>query len=199
MKTLIILLLASLFAAPVYAQDETLLGDQPLESGWYGAPTIQLTSVNGKAGVLVGGRGGWIINHTVALGFAGYGLANDIEANVSGPDGEPYLDLAYGGFQVEVILQSSRLVHYSLHTLIGGGTVGFRDGWADDHDGYDHRNMDGFFVLEPGANLDVNVTTWFRTSLGVSYRYVSGISSGATTNSDLRGPSGMLSFRFGSF
>lgn len=199
MKTLGIVLLALMLPLAAAAQDETLLGDGPVVIGGYGAPVTQYTSIHGAFGLLIGGRAGLIINHTFVIGCAGYGLANDVEANTPGPYGEPYLNLGYGGLQLEVVLQSDRVVHYSLRTLIGGGGVGFRNAWMDGYHEPDHEYMDGFFVLEPGVDVDVNVTKWFRTSLGVSYRYVDGISSPALTDSDLRGPSAMLSFRFGSF
>jgi len=58
---------------------------------------------------------------------------------------------------------------------------------------------DGFFVVEPGANLDFNITHSFRLSLGGSYRWVKGVRSAASTNKELSGPSAMVTFRFGKF
>ena len=34
---------------------------------------MTFTTLNGENAVLVGGRGGWIINHSFVLGGAGYG------------------------------------------------------------------------------------------------------------------------------
>ncbi len=60
-------------------------------------------------------------------------------------------------------------------------------------------HMDGFFVVEPGVNLDFNMTHSFRLSLGGSYRWVHGVQSTASTKKQLTGPSAMVTFRFGSF
>ena len=59
--------------------------------------------------------------------------------------------------------------------------------------------MDGFFVVEPGMNLDFNMTHSFRLSFGGSYRWVNGVQSTASTKKQLTGPSAMVTFRFGSF
>ncbi|MBI2428046.1 MAG: hypothetical protein HYV29_04505 [Ignavibacteriales bacterium] len=190
----IILLFTLFFSIPALAQEETLLGTAEIEHGGYGGPVVKFTSINNNFGVLVGGRGGWIINHTFSIGLAGYGLANDVKAHAVGPFGEQYVELGYGGLDLEYIFNSNDLIHFSIHALIGGGSAGFRYSWEDEN-GWNyrndtmHRDYDPFFVIEPGANIDLNVTDWFRTSAGASYRHVSGLSSKATTNSDISGVS----------
>jgi hypothetical protein len=199
------LLLAILTAAPLFAGEETLLGAAEVEHGGFGALVVKFTPINKHLGVLVGGRGGWIINHTFSLGLAGYGLANNVKTRTVGLFGPQYIDMGYGGLDLEYINESDRLVHFSVHTLIGAGAVGSRTAdWTNyswsmygRNDWEDERDV--FFVFEPGVNLDLNMTTWFRTSLGAGYRFVSGVSSDLAHNSDLAGPSVMLSFRFGSF
>ncbi len=59
--------------------------------------------------------------------------------------------------------------------------------------------MEGVLCLRAGGEFDLNLTTWMRTSVGASFRVVSGLHSDAATNRDLSGPSAMISFRFGSF
>ncbi len=223
-KTVAILLLLCSF--PLFAQEQTLLGSGPIDNGGYGALVTKFTSVNGRFGLLLGARGGWIINHSFSIGAAGYGLVNNVRANSTGPNGEPYLNLGYGGLDLEYVYRSDDLVHVSIHTLIGAGAAGYRFGigaseapYMDTHWGYPwgsswnplpdrawESNYDtwphywkAFFVVEPGANIDINITNWMRTSLGASFRVVSGLHSDASTNRDLSGPSAMVSFRFGSF
>ena len=223
-KTLALLLLLS--ALPVSAQEQTLLGSGPVDNGGYGALVTKFTTVNGRFGLLLGARGGWIINHSFSVGLAGYGLVNNVRAHTPGPNGEPYLNLGYGGLDLEYVYRSDDVVHVSIHTLIGAGAAGYRfsiwapseprytgmhwgfpwgswnavpdRAWENNYDTWPHY-WKAFFVVEPGANLDINVTSWMRTSLGASFRVVSGLHSDATTNRDLSGPSGMISFRFGSF
>jgi hypothetical protein len=198
MKTLIILLLIILIALPVFAQEQTLFSGK-IEHGGYGGPVVKFSSVNGEFGVLVGGHGGWIINHTLVLGGGGYGLVNNVKANTLGPLNEEFLDFGYGGFEVEWVMNSDKLVHFSIHTLIGGGGVQYRTEGQDIT--YRDSYNDGFLVLEPGATLDLNLTTWMRFSIGASYRYVNGVDSNSnvTSDQDLTGPSAMLMVRFGKF
>lgn len=53
---------------------ETLLGGGTT-SGGFGGPATAFTTIHGDFAILVGGRGGWIVNHSFVLGGAGYGLA----------------------------------------------------------------------------------------------------------------------------
>ena len=185
-----------LVAFPAFAQEETLIkGD--IESGGFGGPVVKFTSMNGEAGILVGGRGGWIINHSLIIGGGGYGLANNIKAKVLGPNGERYLNFGYGGVELEYVSQPARLVHLSYMVLVGGGGVNWRD--ENLRAGSMNQESDTFFILEPEVNVSLNVTQYFRLSAGVSYRYVSGSSSAVSSNPDLSGPSGIIVFRFGKF
>lgn len=222
-NTLALLLLCAL---PLFAQEQTIIGSGPIESGGYGAFVTKFTSVNGRFGLLLGARGGWIINHAFSIGLAGYGLVNNVPANTQGPNGEPYLNLGYGGLDLEYVYRSDDVVHVSMHTLIGAGAAGYRfsiwaphpdyaatrwglpwssywnplpdRAWENNYDTWPHY-WKAFFVVEPGANVDINITSWMRTSLGASFRVVSGLHSDAATSRDLSGPSANLSFRFGSF
>jgi hypothetical protein len=195
MKTISVMILACVLCFSAIAQEETLIAGD-IESGGFGGPVVKFGSVNGEGGILVGGRGGWIINHTFILGGGGYGLANNVKAKVLGPDGERYLNFGYGGVELEYIAESDKLMHLSVMTLIGGGGIGWRD--ENVGSGMD-SNSDAFFILEPAAQINLNVTKYFRISAGVSYRFVSGVNSPATTNADLAGPTAVLTLRFGTF
>jgi len=196
MKTAAIVILMCIAIFPAFAQDETLI-DGPIESGGFGGPVIKVGSFNGEAGMLVGGRGGWILNHSFIIGGGGYGLVNNVKAKVLGPYGERYLNFGYGGLELEYVSHPHRLVNFSFQTLIGAGGLSWRD--PDVKVGMRDSDNDTFFIVEPGVNVTINVTTYFRLSGGVSYRYISGVQSPASNDVDLSGPSGVLTFRFGKF
>jgi hypothetical protein len=61
------------------AQEQTLVGNGEISNGGFGGPVIKYTQIKNEPAILVGGRGGWIINHTFVIGGGGYGLANQIE------------------------------------------------------------------------------------------------------------------------
>jgi len=195
---LVFLLLLSI---PLLAQEpETLIGNK-IESGGYGGPMLSFTSIDGKAAVLVGGRGGWIINHQFVLGGGGYGLATNLHADVQGPEGEElFLEAGFGGVLLEYYFHPQRLLHFSLQTFIGGGTATYseRDKHSDDRINQEY-DTDNFFFCEPGVTLTVNVTSFMRFGGGVSYRYVNGVSLAPLKNSDLGGPAVNLFLNFGQF
>jgi hypothetical protein len=193
----IIVLLAM---STISAQHKTLISSEDLTLGGYFSPVVKFSSIHDNLGVFVGGRGGLIINQTFAIGFGGYGLASYIEALDRGPYGERYMEMGYGGLDIEYIFNPNELVHFSVSTLIGGGGVLFNDrSWGDDFWDDHHRKGNAFFIVEPGFNLDLNVTSFLKTSVGASYRFVNGLKSDVSTNDELTGTSVMFSVRVGKF
>ncbi|NQT24025.1 hypothetical protein HQ585_01585 [candidate division KSB1 bacterium] len=195
MKNLMIMLLVVLLSCSVMAQDETLLSGE-LESGGYGGPLLQVGQINGGTGVFVGGQGGWIINHRFVIGGKGYGLVNNLA--IEGTQGIK-LDFGCGGALLEYIISSDKLVHFSVHTMIGAGGVRYDvEDYQDDHDDVDY-DEDDFFILEPGVNVILNVSTNFRIGAGATYRYVNGVEYDILSDSDLSGLSGQIFLMFGDF
>jgi hypothetical protein len=195
-KTSHFLLSLVLASTPMLAQEQTLITG-PVDHGGFGGPMFQLTQIDEQLGVLIGGHGGWIIDHTVYIGGGGFGLVNEIEVN-SAPDSTPYLNLGYGGLELGVVLASNRLVHLTVSSLIGGGGVNYRStSWNGDYD-VDSAG-DVYFVLEPALHLVLNVTRHFRVALGGSYRYVSGIDLEGLSDNAVTGPSASLTLKFGKF
>jgi len=192
-KIAFFLLLA--FTLPAFAQEETLITGE-IESGGFGGPVLKITNINGENAVMVGGRGGWIINHTFVLGGGGYGLVTDVHAKTTDSIHQ-YVQLGYGGLEMEFIPASNNLLHLSVGLLVGGGGIGYK---PDNDDGINSmQKTNSFFVLEPSVNANLNVTHYFRIAAGVTYRYVSGLKSAASTNADLSGPSAILTLKFGEF
>ena len=164
--------------------EQTLISGE-IESGGTGGPILKFTGVSDTFCVLLGGRGGWIINHMFMLGGGGYGLVSDVF--ISGNK----LHMGYGGFYAEYIINSDALVHFTVGSLIGMGNVHF------DPEGSDSRS---YFVLEPEANVELNVVTFFRVCAGVSYRFAIGVSGpGGLNDAALSGLSANLFFKFGHF
>jgi hypothetical protein len=186
-------------AGLMFAQEETLIGEGEVSHGGFGGPVIKFTQIKGEPGVLVGGRGGWIINHTFVIGGGGYGLTNKIEAENQFLGIKPYLNFGYGGVELEYIMHSDKLIHFTICTLIGGGAVSYReDLWDDSWDDMNSPN-DAFFVAEPAVNVELNIISFFRINAGVSYRFISGAGFDDLKNKDLAGVSAVLTLKFGTF
>jgi hypothetical protein len=194
-KKIIGMLVIALMTCTVAAQQQTLINEK-IESGGYGGPVLSVGQINGQSGVFMGGQGGWIINHRLVIGGLGYGLVNNV--TVEGVQ-NLIMNFGCGGALIEYIVASDRLVHASIQSMIGAGGVRYdvKD-YKYDHDKPDYSE-DAFFVLEPGANLILNVSKNFRIGAGVSYRYVNGVDYKTLTDSDLSGVSAKVFMKFGTF
>jgi len=181
-------------APAVWAEVETLTGGS-FESGGYGGPVYKVGLIGDEIGLFSGGRGGWIINHTFVVGGGGYSTMFDVETDLVDEGGETYyLRMNYGGFEMEYIHNSDRVLHWTVHLTLGGGSASLRL-----HDPDYTEESDHFYIVEPSVNMDVNVTDWFRLGFGASYHAVFGVDLTGMEDSDLGGPSGQIVFKFGHF
>lgn len=198
-RSLLVFFTIAVMTTAAFSQDVETLFSGELDNGGFGGPVIKGGPINGDLGIFVGGRGGWIINHSFILGGGGYGLTNAVKAKVPNSFGEDRIDFGYGGLELEYIRHYDRLIHWSAMLLIGAGSVGYRAD-ADRLPGMvTDRHMDEVFVLEPALLATLNVATHFRVSAGASYRYVTGATTPAATNSSLTGATAVLTLRFGKF
>lgn len=183
-----------IFAVSLIAEEKTLASGS-FHSGGYGGPVLKVGLVNGEIGLFSGGRGGWIINHTFVVGGGSYTLMAEVETDGPSPDQKKmYLDLEYGGLELEYIHNSDEILHWTIHATLGGGAVRLME-----HDPREKIEDDGLFIFEPSFNCDVNVFPWFRLGFGASYRLAFGVNIPGIDNSDISGPSGGITFKFGSF
>lgn len=207
MKKNLLILLFLLILIPVisFGQEQTLLSGK-VENGGFGAPVVKFSTVKNNFAVFVGAYGGWLINHTFLIGAGGYGLANKIKGEQSA--GFIYnlidpikIDFGYGGLILEYINQSDNLIHYSISALVGAGAVSYSLYYLElfTSQDYTDRYSSTVFVFEPGVNAELNITSFFRLSTGVSYRLVTGADIAGLKNGDLGGPAVNLAFKFGSF
>lgn len=171
--------------------------------GAYGAPAAKFTPIDGKFGLLTGGYGGVLLNGKVMLGAGAYSLVNNVDMPTVNTNGQKeYLNLWYTGLVFEYIHNSDKLIHWTAGTLIGGGAAGRRNKnwWDGDEFDKDHTyDNHGFFVAEPYANVELNITKYLRLDVGASYRYVAGSNTTGITDGKLGGPSINVGLKAGKF
>lgn len=166
------------------------------EKGFGGHLSLNVkgTEVYDETVVLVGGELVFTISHTINLGVAGYGMASRVdydEPNTFFPTFYPLnLEMGYGGFFIEPVFFDQNLVHFTVPLLIGGGWAGIsrRDNFGNGFD-YDYNILDdtGFFVLEPGVNMELNISRYVKFTLGGTYRMITGSDLTGVSDSDLSG------------
>jgi hypothetical protein len=180
-------------------KEETLIKDMDMEIiGIFGGPIIKVTKINGEAGLMVGGRGGIIFDNTLSIGGGGYGLTSNhtILKTINSADETYTVDFGYGGLILEYVNNPYKLVHFSVRTLIGGGSLSTTKNdylWGDKNYVYQSSSV---FVFEPGIDLELNMHKYFKVTAGLSYRLVSGGNLDLIKNSDMSGFSGDLMFKF---
>ncbi len=190
---------AAPMTAPVWAttQDErpqTLIGGK-VSHGGFGGPVFGFTRLNGESSAIVGGRGGWLINHRLVIGGGGMGIATQVAvpSGTTPNDADHQLAFGYGGLWTEYIIAPSRLVHGSLGVMVGGGGLAlhrFRGGPIED------IQTDPVFLLDPTASVEVNLISFIRLTLSVNYRVVTDVDLAGLTAADVGGfgVGGMLKF-----
>ncbi|MBN1895347.1 hypothetical protein JW906_12670 [bacterium] len=194
MRQIVISAVCILFAVNLFGQEETLISDH-FDSGFFGGPVWKGTLMNGKAGLLSGGRGGWIINHTFVIGGGGYDSMWDVRTDRTSVNGKTlYLGMEYGGLELEYIHRSARMIHYTVYALFGSGKIRLRE-----HDPNRDSENDGFLVADAAVNAEINIAGWFRLGIGGGYRLVYGIEAEGLDNGDIGGPSACLTLKFGKF
>jgi hypothetical protein len=171
-----------------------------VENGFVLAPDFKYTEIDHSSAKLAGVYGGWVYDHTLLFGAAGYWQTNQTAGS----------RMSYGGALVKWLVQNTEPVGFSLGALVGGGearlptTVGFASFDGDGHgaDNMPHVVMtqsgtfllhDRFFVFEPEADVNLKLARQVRLAVGVGYRVIGGAFN---ANSRLQGASGTVSLQF---
>ena len=177
---------------------KTLVGGSK-EIGGYGGLSVLYSQIDSKDAIVFGARGGLIMGHMFAMGIGGAGFVNDshydfeLDRNVS-------LTGGYGGMFFEPIILPKFPIHLSVPVLIGIGGVAYTSvemrEWDDE---YFVEDSETFLLVEPGVEMEMNVTHFFRFTMGGYYRYTSEIDLLNTGKDVLNGFSFGVNFKFGRF
>jgi hypothetical protein len=179
-RTVIITSFLILATAAVFSQDaefqyykskeiKTLLGRNKAGGG-YGSFTTGYSSIDGYHAVLFGGRFSWIASHSIGIGIGATGFINEFHYEPAPVDKDVFLTGGYGGLYIEPILFPRSPVHVSFPVLLGGGGISFisKDAAFNDNLIEDSK---AFLLIEPSAELELNLTKFFRLAFGASYRF----------------------------
>lgn len=145
-------------------------------SGGFGALSFRSSRFDDESLVMAGLRGGWIINRTLGIGFEGHGVIPTTQFDNVLDGEEVNLLGGYGGMFLELIFFSNEVVHVTFPVSGGAGWLGYyrtNDSntipMPDNPD--DKVDSDIFWYVEPGANLEFNISRNFRLATGVSKRF----------------------------
>lgn len=155
--------------------------------------------------LLLGARGGWIMDHWFSIGMGGYGLVTPISKDYFDNNNElrtEYFNMGYGGLYLELSPMAKFPVHFSFPILLGAGGCGYYEKiynttyeWED----YSLLDSDAFFIVEPGVQLEINVLKNLRLGFGANYRYVEDLDIENTAPDALNGMSYDFTIKLGKF
>ena len=181
---------------------ETLSGENS-HSGGYGAIFFKGSSFNETSIAMMGIRGAWVVNRSIGLGIDLNGLLpiskyDDVDpAEIHAA----VLVGGYGGFLLEPVVWSRKLVHLTFHISLGAGWLGYIEDWENDQDYYSGNLLDDdvFWYIEPGICAEVNVTNYFRIDVGISGRFTQDLSLYNTPSDAFNKLNYFLALKFGGF
>lgn len=171
--------------------------------GGYGAFWMGYSIIDDKNAFQFGGRGSWVIQHSFAIGFGGTGFLNEYHYDVV-LDRDVFLTGGYGGIYLEPIVLPQSPVHLAFPILLGAGGISFVSYDDVALDSNYIEDYEAFLMLEPSAELELNLARFMRIAIGVSYRYplpfnVGQSQGGAADSREIEGLAYNISFKFGSF
>lgn len=182
MKKMYSVVLMVLINFGTFSQSQETLFNGIESSGGYGGPMIMVGALANDVAVYSGGFGGWFVNKKLTIGGGGASLIS-----------ENQYDQSFGGFHLAYTLNSDRLVHPHFTLFVGGGEI--------EQESEDGLNVfeDGYFMLLPGVQGDLNVLSFMRVGIGMSYMQTFGVNLDQLSDSDMTGLMGTFSIKFGFF
>ena len=215
MKTIITTVLIILFAGSFgYAQDEktddevqTLFGSGAKVTGWFIDFNNSYSKLNGHNAHLPGFAGGVIMNKNFKLGLIGKSLTcHETYLQYDDIFEEPvYLVGGHGGLFFEASPIDNKTVHISIPFVIGFGGAEYHsvnsypeiDDDGELEDCHLKMSTSPYWVVEPGVNVEVNVTGFMRLYAGYSYRWMMGLNLENTNANAFNGSNFNFGIRFG--
>jgi hypothetical protein len=168
--------------------------------GGYGGFDGRLSTVNKKLGTFVGARGGVLLGKRLAIGGAMYKLSRRYGDPIRDARGNPLnLKMAYGGATIGLTIFRGRVLELMAQTLIGAGVGCVSTDYKYKRDDYQCVESVKVVVVEPGAQMFINASDWFRIGVDMGYRAVARERWSPGNDFRLSGGYGGLSLQFGWF
>jgi hypothetical protein len=146
---------------------KTLLGHDR-GGGGYCSFSTGYSNINNLDAILFGGRFSWMASHSLGIGMGATGFINEFHYEPA-IDRNVFLTGGYGGLYIEPVLLPRFPVHLSFPVLFGFGGISFisKDIEFDENFLEDSK---AFLLIEPSAELELNLTRFLRLAIGASYR-----------------------------
>ena len=172
-------------------------------SGAFGAVMFKASEFKDKTFAMMGLRGGWIINRSVAIGIEVQGIIPSAKFENIDPDPDEKAILlgGYGGQFIEPVLFSNNVIHITFPIASGAGWLGYHEDWENERIRRNNELIDDdvFWYVEPGVGMEINVTRHFRMNFGVTKRFTQDLELVDTKNKDFNNLNYFLTLKIGKF
>lgn len=149
----------------------------------------------------------YVANRQLEIGIAGTFFFSE-QPNTTGVfRGDKTLLIGgYTGLHLEPILFGTKFISVSFPVLIGGGAITLLEeketgGYDFTTDEIDAGNIefDSFFIIEPGVNLQYNISRFVQLETGVKYRFSDAFRVEHSPKDNMNGFSAGLGLKIGIF
>lgn len=156
---------------------QTLLSrDKNMSHGFYGGFEFAYTEIANRSSLLTGFTAAWVVDHTIELGITGKGFITNPLPDILLQNQNYIYSGGYGGLHLAVNVLGHKPINVSFPLTIGAGAVSYiRSQYDGSYSEFYPESYYAYFIVEPGVELQLNMTRFFRLSAGVSYRYTSDI------------------------
>lgn len=180
--------------------DVRALFNHPDRGGFF-ALYAGMTSITDRQVMMAGLRFGTTLDHWFSYGLGGNILVSQLSYDNILYNKTVQLEMGYAGLFIEPCLGAKMPFHISFPILFGAGAAYYVD---NDDQNFNNNNWatidnDVFFIVEPGAELELNFTKHTRISLGVKYRFISDLQLLNTKDDAFDGLLYGLTLKFGKF
>lgn len=180
---------------------KTILGRNSMARG-FGSLEFKTSEIKDDIVLFPGVTGGVILNNHFVLGMGFYGIANEVDFIGVQPQTKQFLYGGYGGLVLGGLIAPREIVHIYIPVLIGaGGAYITENDYRNDSGRYinEYDESSAFAVIEPGIEIELNVTKFFKIGMGASYRFVTESKLVNLTDDELSNYTGSFSLKFGNF
>lgn len=188
MRLLLVFLAVLCLGTKGQAYEKTWLSAERPEDASYLAPKMKFSTLNDSLAYWPGIGVGWILGSVVTVGFEGYLLASHVQLDDAARS--PF-SMAVAGMVFEAIPSPESRSHLAFNVLMGVG--GSQAGGEMELDSLARH---GFYVVEPGVNIEFNLTRNIRLCPGASYLWISGNVPGLKSKWDISETAFNLKLKF---
>lgn len=158
----------------------------------YGAPTAEITWVNGKPALSLGAYGGVLISHKLLIGASGNNIF--FKQKINGENKN--FQLNHYGLYSEYKFQPQKMVHASIGLT---GALGWEENELRSQEKTGNKDGDFTYVIQPKLGVNVKVAKFMQVQAFGSYRFTGNTNSIYYTNKNYNGASAGIGLVFGGF